>query len=336
MTKGKGREGVDDTSGRKDEALATAQRVLGVEAAALRRLAGSLGGEFGQAVELLAAAEGKVVVTGLGKSGLICRKVAATLASTGTPALFLHAAEGLHGDIGMLARGDALIAVSYSGTTTEVVALLAPARRLGLPIVAITGAPGSPLATAADVCLDVQVAEEACPLGLAPTASTTATLALGDALAIALLERRGFAADDFGTLHPGGALGRRLRKIDELMHQGAEMPRVAAGAPMTDAFGEMSSKRLGVTAVVDEKGLLVGIITDGDLRRAAEARGDLRVLAARDVMTSQPKTIRAGAIAEHAVAVMEEFAITVLFILDDEGRPCGVVHMHDLLRAGVV
>ncbi|MFP6664912.1 MAG: KpsF/GutQ family sugar-phosphate isomerase [Deltaproteobacteria bacterium] len=336
MSKGHGSEGADAAPGRSAEALATARRVLAVEAAALAGLAEHLGDEFGEAVGLLAAAEGKVVVTGLGKSGLICRKVASTLASTGTPALFLHAAEGLHGDIGMLARGDILIAVSYSGTTTEVVALLAPARRLGLPIVAITGAKDSPLGTAADVCLDVRVAEEACPLGLAPTASTTATLALGDALAIALLERRGFAADDFGTLHPGGALGRRLRKIDELMHQGAEIPRVGVDAPMTDAFREMSSKRLGVTAVVDEEDMLVGIITDGDLRRAAEAQGDLRALAAREVMTSQPKTIRAGAAAEHAVAVMEELAITVLFILDDAGRPCGVVHMHDLLRAGVV
>jgi arabinose-5-phosphate isomerase len=318
------------------EALATARRVLGIEAVALQDLAEHLGDEFAEAVGLLAAAEGKVVVTGLGKSGLICRKVAATLASTGTPALFLHAAEGLHGDIGMLARGDVLIAVSYSGTTTEVVALLAPARRLGLPIVAITGAKDSPLATSADVCLDVRVAEEACPLGLAPTASTTATLALGDALAIALLERRGFAADDFGTLHPGGALGRRLRKIDELMHRGAEIPRVGVAAPMTDAFREMSSKHLGATAVVNEKDQLIGIITDGDLRRAAEAQGDLRGLTARDVMTSRPKTIRTGAIAEHAVAVMEELAITVLFILDDADRLCGVVHMHDLLRAGVV
>lgn len=316
--------------------LDSARRVLSIEARALTDMAERLGEEFATAVDLLAAAEGKVVVTGLGKSGLICRKIASTLASTGTPALFLHAAEGLHGDIGMLARDDALIAVSNSGTTEEVLALIAPARRLGLAVVAITGDAESALAQAADVCLDVSVGEEACPLGLAPTASTTATLAIGDALAVALLERGGFAADDFGSLHPGGALGRRLRKVDELMHRGDEIPRVAATAPMSEAFGEMSSKRLGVTAVVDPDGSLVGIITDGDLRRAAEARGDLRTLLAHEVMTRNPRTIPAGVVAEQAVAVMEENAITVLFIVDADQRPCGVLHMHDLLRAGVV
>lgn len=284
---------------------------------------------------MLAACAGKVVVSGLGKSGLICRKIASTLASTGTPALFLHAAEGLHGDIGMLTRGDVLLAVSNSGAT-EVLALLAPARRLGLPVVAMTGDRESQLARAADVVLDVSVAEEACPLGLAPTASTTATLALGDALAIALLERRGFSAADFGTLHPGGALGRRLRRVDELMHVAAEMPVVAAAASMGDVLREMSSKRLGLTAVVAADGTLAGIITDGDLRRAVQTHGDVLHFSARDLMTRTPKTVPAGALAESALALMEQHAITALFIVDADGRPAGVLHLHDLLRAAVV
>lgn len=315
--------------------VASARRTLAIEARALDALAARLGVEFERAVELLAACEGKVVVSGLGKSGLVCRKIASTLASTGTPALFLHAAEGLHGDIGMLTRGDVLLAVSYSGAT-EVIALLAPARRLGLPVVAMTGAPDSPLGRAADVVLDVAVAEEACPLGLAPTASTTATLALGDALAIALLERRGFSAEDFGTLHPGGALGRRLRRVDELMHVGDGMPLVAVDAEMKVALGEMSAKRLGLTGVVADDGTLAGIITDGDLRRAVQTRGDLLRFRAGDLMTRSPKTVPAGALAESALALMEQHAITALFIVDADGRPAGVVHLHDLLRANVI
>lgn len=286
-------------------------------------------------MDVLAACAGKVVVSGLGKSGLVCRKIASTLASTGTPALFLHAAEGLHGDIGMLTRGDVLLAVSNSGAT-EVIALLAPARRLGLPVVAMTGDPGSQLGRAADVVLDVSVAEEACPLGLAPTASTTATLALGDALAIALLERRGFSAEDFGTLHPGGALGRRLRRVDELMHTNDELPLVAATASMADVLREMSAKRLGVTGVVGADGTLAGIITDGDVRRAVQQRGDVLPFSAAQLMTSAPKTVPAGALAESALALMERHAITALFIVDADGRPAGVLHLHDLLRAAVV
>ena len=286
-------------------------------------------------MDVLAACEGKVVVSGLGKSGLICRKIASTLASTGTPALFLHAAEGLHGDIGMLTRGDVLLAVSNSGST-EVIAMLAPARRLGLPVVAMTGDRGSQLGRAADVVLDVSVAEEACPLGLAPTASTTATLALGDALAIALLERRGFSAEDFGTLHPGGALGRRLRRVDELMHTGAELPLVSGSATMADVLREVSAKRLGLTGVLGADGTLAGIITDGDLRRAVQRHGDVLRFAASELMTRAPKTVPAGALAESALALMEQHAITALFIVDADGRPAGVLHLHDLLRAAVV
>ena len=286
-------------------------------------------------MDVLVACEGKVVVSGLGKSGLVCRKIASTLASTGTPALFLHAAEGLHGDIGMLTRGDVLLAVSNSGST-EVIAMLAPARRLGLPVVAMTGDRGSQLGRAADVVLDVSVAEEACPLGLAPTASTTATLALGDALAIALLERRGFSAEDFGTLHPGGALGRRLRRVDELMHTGAELPLVSGSATMADVLREVSAKRLGLTGVLGADGTLAGIITDGDLRRAVQQHGDVLRFAASELMTRAPKTVPAGALAESALALMEQYAITALFIVDAEGRPAGVLHLHDLLRAAVV
>ena len=286
-------------------------------------------------MDVLAACEGKVVVSGLGKSGLICRKIASTLASTGTPALFLHAAEGLHGDIGMLTRGDVLLAVSNSGST-EVIAMLAPSRRLGMPVVAMTGDRGSQLGRAADVVLDVSVAEEACPLGLAPTASTTATLALGDALAIALLERRGFSAEDFGTLHPGGALGRRLRRVDELMHTGAELPLVSGSATMADVLREVSAKRLGLTGVLGADGTLAGIITDGDLRRAVQRHGDVLRFAASELMTRAPKTVSAGALAESALALMEQHAITALFIVDADGRPAGVLHLHDLLRAAVV
>jgi len=303
---------------------------------ALQALSERLGADFTRAVDVLAACEGKVVVSGLGKSGLICRKIAATLASTGTPALFLHAAEGLHGDIGMLTRGDVLLAVSYSGSTDEVVEMVAPARRLGIPVVAMTGDPSSTLARAADVVLDVAVSEEACPLGLAPTASTTATLALGDALAIALLERRDFGAEDFGTLHPGGALGRRLMRVDELMHVAAEMPLVGASATMSETLAEMSAKRLGLTGVLADDGTLAGIITDGDLRRAIQSRGDLLSFAAGELMTRAPKTVPAGALAESALALMEQHAITALFIVDATGRPAGVLHLHDLLRAGVV
>lgn len=322
--------------------VASARRVLEIEARALSEVSARLGAEFAEAVGLLSRCEGKVVVCGLGKSGLVCRKVAATLASTGTPALFLHAAEGLHGDLGQIARGDAMVVVSYSGTTAEVVAMLAPARRFGIPVIALTGDIASPLAKGADVVLDVSVAEEACPLGLAPTASTTATLALGDALAIALLERRGFSQEDFGALHPGGALGQRLRRVDELMHTGGDIPVVSGDVSMSEAIHVMSSRRaaaarsIGVTAVVDDDGVLVGVITDGDIRRAVETQGDLRTLSASDLGSHVPKTVQAGALAERALALMEEHSITSLFIVDEAGRPCGILHLHDLLRAGVV
>jgi arabinose-5-phosphate isomerase len=313
-----------------------ARRVLRIEAAAVAALAERIGESFHRAVEICAGCTGRAIVTGIGKSGLIGRKIAATLSSTGTPALFLHAAEGLHGDIGVMTRGDCLIAVSNSGTTTEVLNLIAPARRLALPVIALTGASDSPLGRSSDVVLDVSVAEEACPLGLAPTASTTAVLALGDALAITLLERRGFRAEDYGDLHPGGALGRRLRRVDELMRTGSAVPLVSVDTSLREALAEMSAKKLGVTGVVGANGGLEGVITDGDIRRAIETHGDLRELRSIDVMTRCPKTVDAGAVAESALARMEEHAITSLFIVDEGGRPSGVLHLHDLLRAGVV
>jgi arabinose-5-phosphate isomerase len=317
--------------------LASARRVLGIERAALDALTERLDVRFGRALDVLLACRGRIVVTGVGKSGLVCRKIAATLASTGTPALFLHAGEGSHGDLGTLVRGDVLLAVSNSGETEELLRILPVARRLGMPLVAITGNPSSTLGRTADVLLDVSVPEEACPLGLAPTSSTTVTMALGDALAIALLEERGFSVEDFALLHPGGALGRRLLRVDELMHRANDVPVVREQASLEDTLVEMTSKRLGMTAVVDAAGAVVGVVTDGDLRRGLARAADIRTLTARDLMSTSPKTIAADALAAEAVAVMERHAITALLILETSTRrPAGVIHLHDLLRAGVV
>jgi arabinose-5-phosphate isomerase len=322
---------------RAAERLARARRVIDVEGAALGALRDRLDGRFVAALDVLLACRGKVVVTGLGKSGIVCRKIAATLASTGTPAFFLHAGEGSHGDLGTLVRGDVLLAVSYSGETEEVLRLLPVARRLSIPLLAICGRPDSTLGRRADVVLDVSVPEEACPLGLAPTASTTAQMAMGDALAVALLEERGFSAEDFALLHPAGALGRRLLRVDELMHTAAELPLVAERAALKDTLLEITTKRFGVTGVVNAGGELLGVITDGDLRRGLERAADIRTLTARDLMTTRPKTIAGGALAAEAVALMERHSITSLFILEEGSRrPAGVIHLHDLLRAGVV
>jgi arabinose-5-phosphate isomerase len=313
-----------------------ARRVLNVEAAALHAVRDKLDASFDRAVDVMAGCTGKVVVAGMGKSGIMCRKIAATLASTGTPALFLHAAEGAHGDSGMLMRGDVALLVSYSGETSEVVSMLPLIKRLGLALIVMTGRSTSTLARAANVVLDIGVSEEACPLGLAPTASTTATVALGDSLALALLEHRGFQPEDFAILHPGGALGRRLLlRVCDLMHRDGDVPWVSVGTLLKDALLEMTTKRLGVTGVCDERGALVGIITDGDLRRGLERTGDIKGLTAGALMTADPKTIHGEALAAEAVAVMERHAITSLFVLED-GRPIGLIHLHDLLRAGVV
>ncbi|HEY2388123.1 MAG TPA: KpsF/GutQ family sugar-phosphate isomerase [Candidatus Binatia bacterium] len=331
-------------SGAGAATLVHARRVLGIEAAAITALADRLDDGFARAIELIAACGGKVVVTGMGKSGHVCRKIAATLASTGTPAFFLHAAEALHGDLGMVERKDMLLAISNSGETAEILELIPIVKRLGMPLVAMTGRADSTLGRAADVVLDVSVAEEACPLGLAPTASTTVTLALGDALAVALLEHRGFRAEDFAALHPAGTLGRKLTRVGDVMHRGDELPLVREDTPFKDTIVEMTSKRLGLAGVLDRRGVLVGVITDGNIRRALERLPDIQHAIARDLMTQgrresmtgPPKTIDAEALAARAVAVMEQHAITSLFIVDGDGRPAGVVHLHDLLRAGVV
>ena len=316
----------------------TARTVLHTEAETIRRLAERLGPEFDRAVELLAGCRGKVVLTGMGKSGIICRKIAATLASTGTPAFFLHPAEGMHGDLGILARGDVVVAVSNSGETEELVEILPVIRRLDLGLVAITGNPASTLARRSDVVLHVPVEREACPLNLAPMASTTATLALGDALAAALMERKGFSAEDFALFHPAGALGRKLTlQVDDLMHEGEAIPRVGLDTPMREVLLEMTGKRLGFTGVFDADGLLAGVITDGDLRRGLERHPEFLELPAGRVMTPSPKSVPRGTLAVDALRTMEQHAITNLFVVDAPGsrRVCGVIHIHDLVKAGL-
>jgi arabinose-5-phosphate isomerase len=310
--------------------------VLDIEAAAITATRGRLGAAFERAIELLLGCRGKVVVTGIGKAGLVGRKIAATLASTGTAAVFLHAGEASHGDAGTVSRGDVLLALSYSGET-EVLGLLPVVRRFGVPVIAVTGAPDSSLAQSADVTLDATVAEEGCPLGLAPMASTTTMMALGDALAAVLLEERGFDSADFALLHPGGALGRKLIRVEDLMRQGDDLPLVRDGAAFAEVLAEMTSKRLGMTVVADGAGDVAGIITDGDLRRALERPDDVRRLRARDLMTREPKTIAGSALASQAWAFLEQRRITSLLVLVEGTRkPAGVIHLHDILRAGVV
>ncbi len=314
------------------------KRVLAIEARAITNLIDRLDHRFAQAVDLLFHCQGKVVVSGMGKSGLIGTKIAATLASTGTPAFFLHPAEGIHGDLGMLARKDLLIAISNSGETDEVLKLLPSVKRLGVPVIALTGRPQSTLAKNSDVALDVSVSEEACPLGLAPTASTTATLALGDALAIALLQRRGFKEEDFAQFHPGGTLGRRLLlKVRDLMHQGEAIPRVPHTASLREAILEMTSKKLGMTTVTEADGRLRGVITDGDLRRFLERGIDWTSSRAGDVASKNPKTITPDDLAARGVQIMERHSITALIVVGGENQEVvGVLHLHDLLKSGVV
>lgn len=316
-----------------DPLLDEARRVLAVEAEAVRRLIDRLDDRFLQAVAVLEGCRGRVVVTGMGKSGLVGKKLAATLAATGTPALFLHPADGAHGDLGMLVRGDVVVAVSNSGETDELLALVPAIRRLGVPLILLTGNPASRLARHSDVVLDVSVTEEACPLNLTPTASTTAALAMGDALAVALLRRRGIRPEDLARVHPGGALGRRLTRVEELMHRGEAVPVVREDAPLDQVIREISAKGLGATAVVDGQGRLVGIVTDGDLRRFFERHRGSGPAQARDLMSRRPRTIGGSELAVQALAVMERHAITQLLIVDGQGRPEGILHLHDLLRA---
>lgn len=313
-----------------------ARRVLKIEAEAVNRLLDRLDERFVEAVDILLSCKGRVVVTGIGKSGIIGKKIASTLASTGTPALFLHPAEGVHGDLGMVTRGDAVIAISNSGETEELTKILPLFKRLEVKLIAMTGGMNSTLARYSDVALDVSVTEEACPLGLAPTASTTATLAMGDALAVALLEERGFRAEDFAFNHPSGSLGKRLLRVADLMHGGESLPVVNATQPVREILFEITSKRLGMTTVLDEAGKLAGIITDGDVRRALERSPDLLDKMADEIMAKSPRRISGDALAAEAVAIMEDFSITSLIIVSSDGRPEGVVHLHDLLKAGVV
>jgi len=315
----------------KNSTLAVAKRVLRIEADAITGLIERLDASFEKAVDLLHDCKGRVVVTGLGKSGLIGRKIAATLASTGTPSLFLHAGDALHGDLGVLAAGDVLLAISSSGETEEMIELIEPARRIGVQIVAMTSNPRSTLAGASDLVLNIAVREEACSLNLAPTASTAAALAMGDALAVALHERRGFKEEDFAALHPGGRLGKKLRRLESLMHSGDDLPRVSPNTKMPDVIYEMSRKGLGLAAVTQSDGKLLGIITDGDLRRVMQRRKEnVLDLAAADCMTKNPKTMPRTELAASALRLMEEKKITSVLIVDTAGRLEGVVHLHDL------
>lgn len=320
-----------------DALVAAGQRALAIETRGIAALGTRIDARFAAACKLCLECSGRIVVTGMGKSGHVGGKIAATLASTGTPAFFLHPAEASHGDIGMITRNDVVLALSYSGETPEILALLAPIARLGVPVIALSGQPGSTLARAARVLLDVSVAEEACPLNLAPTASTTAMLALGDALAVALLEARGFTAEDFARSHPGGSLGRKLLlRVEDVMRRGDDVPRVTAATSMADGLLEMSRKGLGMTVIVDGEQRAIGVYTDGDLRRALDRRIDVHSATMQEVMTSPCKTIAARELAAEAVHRMETFRITALPVVDDDGRLVGALNVHDLLRRGVV
>lgn len=311
--------------------LETARRVLKIEAQAIQDVLARLDSSFEKAVEVLFACKGRVVVGGMGKSGLIGRKISATLSSTGTPSFFLHPAEALHGDLGMLARGDAMLAVSYGGETQEIIQLLEALKRLEMPLVTLTGCVQSTLAQASDVVLDVSVKEEACSLNLAPTASTTVAMAVGDALAISLLERRDFRHDDFAALHPAGRLGKKLLRVEHLMHSAAAMPRVAPHTAMPDVFHEMSAKGLGMTTVLEADGRLAGILTDGDLRRLMEKhRGAVLEMRASDGMTKTAQTIGPHVLASEALNLMEKRKITSVVVVDEGRHALGVVHLHDL------
>ncbi len=317
--------------------LALARRVLETEAAAILALVPRVDERFAHAVEMLQACRGRVILTGMGKSGIICRKIAATLTSTGTASLFLHPAEAVHGDLGVIQGSDVVIALSSSGETAEVLRLLETIRRVGAGLIAIVGVPASTLGEAADITLDCSIAEEACPLNLAPTASTTAALAVGDALAMTLLVAKGFRQEDFANLHPGGKLGKQFMRVESLMHTGKDLPVVQANTRMRDVIYEMSRKGLGMTCVVNEREELLGIITDGDLRRQMERTGDTLALTAAEVMTRNPATVQPGALAAQALHVLESRKITSVVVADGEPlRAIGVVHLHDLWRTEMV
>jgi len=312
------------------------KEVVRVEAEAVKTLENRIDIKFEQAVRLLLACKGRVIVTGMGKSGIIARKISSTLTSTGVAAYFIHPAEGVHGDLGAVLKNDVVIAISKSGNTEELIRILPVFKRQGCPVIAMTGNPDSTLARESDVVLDVSVKEEACPFDLVPSSSTTATLVMGDALAIALLEERGFSAEDFAQLHPAGNIGRRLLlRIDDVMRTGADVARIDEEAPLSKAILEITSKRLGATCVMNASGQMVGIITDGDLRRLMEKQQDIRHLKASQVMSRDPKTVPAGTLAVKALNVMESFSINQLIVVNEKSEPVGMVHIHDLLRAGL-
>lgn len=313
--------------------LETARKVLEIEAATLGDLVGRLDARFVRAVDLIYSCRGRVLVTGMGKSGIIGQKISATFSSTGTPSFFLHPAEAIHGDLGRLVADDVAVALSYSGETEEILRLLDTLKRLAIPLITLSGTPGSTLAQASDVVIDVSIRAEACPLGLAPTASTTAMLAMGDALAMALLEKRGFKEEDYAALHPGGGLGVKLRRVENVMHSGDQMPCVAPGAAMPEVIYEMSKKGLGVTTVAEAGGRLVGFISDGDLRRFFQKEGNRALgMTAADCMTQKPTSIGRHEFATAALHVMESRKITSLPVVDKDGKLEGVVHIHDLWR----
>ena len=315
-----------------NESLATAIHVLEAEAEAVRNLIPRIGEPFLRALQIAAACAGKIAVVGMGKSGLICKKIAATLSSTGSPAYFLHAVEAMHGDVGLLGPSDVVLILSKSGETAEILQIVNIIKRLGLPIIALSGNPESTLARHADVNLDVSVTEEACPLGLAPTTSTAAALAMGDALAMALMQRKEFRKEDFASVHPAGAIGKKLLRVGELMHRGDDIPRVGSATPMIQVICEMSRKTLGMTTVTDEGGRLLGVISDGDLRRLLERSPDPLRKVARDCMSKAPKTISENELATVALSRMEELKITSLVVVDAKDRILGVLHIHDLWR----
>lgn len=315
-----------------------ARRVIRVEALALSAMAERIDGSFERAIDLILGNPGRVIVSGMGKSGQIGQKIASTMASTGTPAFFLHPAEGIHGDLGMIMKGDVVIAISNSGETEEILRILPSIKRLGAHLIAMSGNPGSNLARSGDVFLDVSVAEEACPLGLAPTASTTATLAMGDALAVALLVKRGFKAEDFAIFHPGGALGKKLiLRVEDLMHRGEGIPLVGEDTVMKEALFEITAKGLGVTGVCNADGALRGVITDGDLRRSLEKGLDFLNQRAGEIMKHGPLRIKRSELAAAALQIMENRAVTSLFVFenDQSPAPCGIIHIHDILKAGI-
>ncbi len=320
-----------------DNILDIAKKVLKTEAEAIFALVERLGGDFEKAVESIYECKGRVVVTGMGKSGLVGKKIAATLASTGTPAFFLHPAEAGHGDLGMVTSRDILVAISNSGETEEIVGLIPFLKRFNLCLISITGNPKSTLSKAADVSLDVSVKEEACPFGIVPTASTTATMAIGDALAVALLVKKGLKEEDFAFFHPGGSIGKKLLiTVKDLMHGGEAIPKVSLGTPMSRAVIEMSSKRLGHAIVLDDDGRVAGIITDGDVRRGLEKwAGKLFELTAEEVMSENPKTISEDELAAKALSIMENHSITALIVSDTGGRAIGIIHLHDVLKQGI-